>query len=313
MASYLVTGGYGFIGSHLVDALIARGDRVRVLDDMSTGRRENLPDGVDLVIGDAADLGLVQSAMAGSDGCFHLAAVASVARSNDDWLGTHHANQTASIAVFEAARHGRGGEPVPVVFASSAAVYGGNREVPFKETATPQPLSAYGADKLGSELHAAVAAHVHGVPTTGLRFFNVYGPRQDPASPYSGVVSIFAKRIAQGEPVTILGDGEQVRDFIFVADVVRYLLAAMAASPRGAAVYNVCTGRATSVNQLAASLAALARAPLRANYGPPRPGDPRTSVGDPAKAVATFGIAAETDIATGLARTRRYLMGATAD
>ena len=171
MATYLVTGGAGFIGSHLVDALLARGDGVRVLDDLSTGKRQNLPAGVELLLGDVADLALTKQAMAGCAGCFHLAAVASVQRGNEDWLGTHRSNQTGSIAVFEAARGADAGRPVPVVYASSAAVYGDNAELPLKEEAQTRPLSAYGADKLGSELHARVASLVHGVPTVGLRFF----------------------------------------------------------------------------------------------------------------------------------------------
>jgi UDP-glucose 4-epimerase len=307
MARYLVTGGCGFIGSHLVERLLAGGHELRVLDDLSTGKRENLPAGVDVVIGDVAEAGAVRAAMEGMDGCFHLAAVASVDRSREAWLETHAVNLSGTIAVFDAARHARPGGPVPVVYASSAAVYGDNPAVPLKEEAVTGPLSAYGADKLGCELHARVADGVHGVPTTGFRFFNVYGPRQDPKSFYSGVISIFAGRIARGEPIIINGDGEQVRDFIYVKDLVRYLTAAMEAPRSGAPVYNICTCRPTSVNQLAEILARLAGKPLDRSYGPARPGDIRTSIGDPSRLEAAFGMACETRLEDGLRDTLAWL------
>src|SRR6185437_16521969 len=195
MALYLVTGGAGFIGSHLTDALLKRGDQVRVLDNLSTGKWENLDSKATLIVGDIADAGTVARAMDGVDGCFHLAAVASVELGNRDWLGTHRANLTGAITIFDAARRARPDRTVPVVYASSAAVYGDNPNLPLAETAQTRPMSAYGADKLGCELHGRVAAHVHGVRTVGCRFFNVYGPRQDPGSPYSGVISIFFNRI----------------------------------------------------------------------------------------------------------------------
>jgi len=303
--TYLVTGGCGFIGSHLVDALLAAGHRVRVLDDLSTGRRENLPVEAELHQGDVADPALVARAMAGADGCFHLAAIASVERGNQDWLGTHRANLTGSITVFDAARRANPAGPVPVVYASSAAIYGDNPALPLAEDAAPRPLSAYGADKLGSEQHGLVAAQVHGVPTTGLRFFNVYGPRQDPRSPYSGVISIFRDRLRAGQPVTIFGDGEQSRDFVFVADVVRALLAAMApqAGPAQARVFNVCTGRATTIRDLATTIAAiLGRTPGIA-FAAPRAGEIRASLGDPAHAAAGLGVTATTPLREGLRQT----------
>src|SRR6201996_6028020 len=229
MSTYLVTGGAGFIGSHLCDALAGRGDTVRVLDDLSTGHRRNVPPGAHLIVGDVADPAAVDQAMEGVDGCFHLAAIASVEKGVTDWLGTHRANITGTITVFDAIR--RQGSRIPVVYASSAAVYGDATDGPIAETAPCRPLSAYGADKYGFELHARVPSHVHGIPTVGLRFFNVYGPRQDPKSPYSGVISIFCERIAGGLPIAIYGDGQQTRDFVYVADVVRALLAAMAVRP----------------------------------------------------------------------------------
>ncbi|MGE0746923.1 MAG: NAD-dependent epimerase/dehydratase family protein [Rhodospirillales bacterium] len=303
MALYLVTGGCGFIGSHLCDALAGAGHQVRILDDLSTGRRANAPAATEFRQGDVGDAAAVDAAMAGVDGCFHLAAIASVARSNEDWRGTHRANLTGAVNVFEAARRARGGAPVPVVYASSAAVYGDNPAVPLAETAATRPLTAYGADKLGCELHARVAGLVHGVPTVGLRFFNVYGPRQDPRSPYSGVISIFAARILRGEPVDVHGDGEQVRDFVYVADVVRFLVAAMAGATVEPRVYNVCTGRQTSVNALAALLGAAAGRPPVLRHGPPRAGDIRVSLGDPSAAAAGLGLTAGTLVRDGLART----------
>lgn len=300
MRTFLVTGGCGFIGSHVVDALLARGDAVRVLDDLSTGRRENLPAGVEVMVGDVADRALVGRAMAGADGCFHLAAVASVQRGNEDWLGTHSANQTGTIAVLDAARTARTGAPVPVVYASSAAIYGDNDALPLAEGAAPRPLSAYGADKLGSELHASVGWRVHGVPSVGLRFFNVYGPRQDPKSPYSGVIAIFTDLAAAGRPITVNGDGGQTRDFVFVGDVVRVLLSAMDRAEGGARVFNVCTGRTTTILDLARTVREVAGSASEIRHGPPRAADIQHSRGDPSAATAALGVAARTTLADGL-------------
>jgi UDP-glucose 4-epimerase len=302
MALFLVTGGAGFIGSHLADALLADGHDVRVLDDLSTGRRDNLDPRCELLVGDVADRALVQRAMQGASGCFHLAAIASVARSNEDWCGTHRTNLSGTVAVLDAARQ-KGG--LPVVYASSAAIYGDQGAGMVREDASPAPRTAYGADKLGSELHARVAFGVHGVPTLGCRFFNVYGPRQDPASPYSGVISIFAARIAAGQPVTVHGDGGQTRDFVYVAGVVAHLLAGMRllhAAPQ-AAVVNVCTGRPTSVAGLAQALAAVAGREARIGHGPARAGDIRASLGDPRAATALLGVAAEVALEDGLRAT----------
>src|SRR5208337_2428659 len=249
MSTFLVTGGAGFIGSHLCDALIARGDTVRVLDDLSTGHRSNLPAPATLIEGDVANPAIVALAMAGVDGCFHLAAIASVEKGITEWLGTHNANVTGTITVLDAIR--RQGTKIP-------AVYGDAATVPIAETEPRMPLSAYGADKYACELHARVASHVHGIPTVGFRFFNVYGPRQDPKSPYSGVISIFCERIAAGLPIAIFGDGQQTRDFVYVADIVRTLLAGMALRPTYAPVFNVCSGVSTSVEALAHLIAQLA-------------------------------------------------------
>ena len=301
MSLYLVTGGCGFIGSHLVEELLAQGHRVRIVDNLSTGKLGNLPverasNRCQVIIGDVTDKQTVVDAFRDVDYCFHLAAIASVQLSNEDWAGTHRANLTASINVFDAARHQR----APVVYASSAAVYGDNAETPLKEAATLRPLTAYGADKLGSELHARVASLVHSVPTTGLRFFNVYGPRQDASSPYSGVISIFSSKVEAHQPLVIYGDGEQVRDFIYVRDVVRYLLAAMQNVSITPAAYNVCTGRSITVNQLARTIMSVAGQRVQIQYQPSRKGDIRVSVGSPRLAESRLGLRAEESLASGL-------------
>lgn len=302
MALFLVTGGAGFIGSHLCDALLAAGHGVRVLDDLSTGRVVQLDPRCDFIRGDVIDPVAVRAAMDGVAGCFHLAAIASVARGNEDWRGTHLVNQTGTVTVLDAAR---AAGSVPVVYASSAAVYGHLGDAVAREDVRPGPLTAYGADKLGSELHAAVALHVHGVPSVGLRFFNVYGPRQDPHSPYSGVISIFAALVAGGRTVTVHGDGLQVRDFVYVGDVVAHLMASMRhlETNRVSAVFNVCTGRETSVLELAQTLARLQGRTARIAHGPARAGDIRRSLGDPVRAIAALGVRAETTLDDGLART----------
>jgi len=302
VALYLVTGGCGFIGSHLADALVAAGHGVRILDDLSTGKRENAPRAAEIVVGDVADAAIVRRATAGVAGCFHLAAIASVARSNEDWAGTHRVNLTGAINVFDAARAQQGG-PVPVVYVSSAAVYGDNPNVPLSEDAATRPLTAYGADKLGCELHARVAHTVHRVPVVGFRFFNIYGPRQDPRSPYSGVISIFTDRILAGRPVEVHGDGEQTRDFVYVADAVRFLIRGMAGPFGDSRVFNVCTGRATSVNALARIIGEAAGKRVELRHAAPRSGDIRVSIGDPRAAASALGIRVETAIEDGLRTT----------
>jgi UDP-glucose 4-epimerase len=299
MAEYLITGGCGFVGSHLADALLARGDGVIVLDNMSTGKRANLASEVRVIKGDVSDPGIVAQAVAGCAGVFHLAGIASVAYCNEHWREGHLTNQTGTVTVFEAAaRAGR----VPVVYTSSAAVYGDAGEGAVDEARVPRPQTPYGVDKLGSELHGRIAMGVHGLPTVGLRPFNIYGPRQDPSSAYSGVISIFNSRLAQGLPVTVFGDGLQTRDFVFVSDVVRFLLAAMARAPQAAGeVFNICTGRTTTLLALIDTLARLhGRVPV-VQHGDPRVGDIRESLGDPNRARAVLGVTAEVTLEDGLA------------
>jgi UDP-glucose 4-epimerase len=300
MSDYLVTGGAGFIGSHLVEDLLAAGHGVTVLDDLSTGKKENLPPQARLVRGSITDAALVKTLMARCDGCFHLAAIASVERCNNDWIDTHKVNMTGSITVLDAARVHK----VPVVYASSAAVYGDAAALPIAEDAQIHPLSAYGADKRGVELHAMVAHSVHGVPSVGLRFFNVYGPRQNPHSPYSGVISIFAHRLAAGQRITISGDGTQTRDFVYVGDVVQALMRAMDYLPspiwERVNIFNVCTGRETSLLQLADTLGQALHVKPQIAFGPARGGDIKRSVGDPSLLEERLGFRPHTGLAQGL-------------
>jgi len=303
MARFLVTGGAGFIGSHLVHALVAEGHAVRVLDDLSNGHRDNLPQQVELTEADVTDPAAVECALDGVDGCFHLAAIASVARSHREWLRTHQVNLTGTINVFDRARPSRRRRGVPVVYASTAAIYGNCGSFPVDEESSAAPLSAYGADKHACELHARVAGAIHGVPTVGLRFFNLYGPRQDPLSAYSGVISIFAGRLLRGEPVEIFGDGEHARDFTYISDAVSALRRAMRAATTSAFVFNVCTGEATSVRGLAQIMAALCGTDLVVHRRPPRSGDIRVSIGNPRRAAEQLGFIAQTTLTDGLAMT----------
>ena len=303
MACFLVTGGAGFMGSHLVDALLEEGHRVRVLDDLSSGHRHNLPRQIEFLHADVTDPLAVEQAFEGIDGCFHLAAIASVVRSNTEWLRTHQVNLTGTINVFDQARRQRHRREIPVIYASSAAVYGDCGSIPIAEDTAAAPLSAYGADKRACELHARVAGAVHRIPTAGLRFFNLYGPRQDPRSPYSGVISIFADRLKRGEPVEIFGDGEQVRDFTYVGDAVVALRRALSAASTEAPVFNVCTGKGTTVRALAETMAALHQTAFAAHHSPARSGEVRISLGDPRRAAEQLGFRAETALADGLAIT----------
>jgi UDP-glucose 4-epimerase len=307
MASYLVTGGCGFIGSHLADALVARGHRVRIFDDLSTGKRANAPTNAEVVVGDVADGAGVRRAMEGVDGCFHLAAIASVPKSVAAWWPTHRVNLGGTINVLEAA-HAKGGPPV--VYASSAAVYGDNPALPLGESAGLVPQSPYGADKAASELQAHAAFSVRGIPSTGLRFFNVFGPRQDPASPYSGVISIFAERLLAGEPLTVFGDGEQSRDFVFVADVVAALLLAMDRQEKSARVYNVARGEAVTLLRLVAALERVTGRKADVRHEPPRTGDVRHSVGDVRRIRESLGFAAKVGLEEGLASLLVWLQSA---
>jgi UDP-glucose 4-epimerase len=310
MKAFLVTGGCGFIGSHLADALVARGHRVRILDDLSTGKRASAPAKTEVVIGDVADLATVRRAMQGMDGCFHLAAIASVQRSVEAWLATHRVNLGGTIHVFEAAQEAGA---VPVVYASSAAVYGDNAALPLAEREMLTPLTPYGADKAACELQARAAFAVRGVPSSGMRFFNVFGPRQDPKSPYSGVISIFAENILAGRPLTIFGDGQQTRDFVFVGDVVAALLAAMERQDKSARVFNVGRGERITLLKLIAALERVTGRKAVVRHEEPRAGDIRHSQGDATQLRAGLGFAAKTSLEEGLASLMGWLQSAGAE
>jgi UDP-glucose 4-epimerase len=309
---WLVTGGCGFIGSHLVRALLDRGDSVRVVDDLSNAALNTMPDGAEIVIGDVANRELIRQAFTGVSGCFHLAALASVQGCNDSWADGLRANVAGTIEVFDAARRIDPDTPVPVVYASSAAVYGDNPIGPLREIAVACPASPYGAHKLLGELYARMAWTHHRLPTIGLRLFNVYGPGQSPKSRYSGVISIFAERITSGQDIEIFGDGRQIRDYVYVNDVVVYLCAAMTGLRSGARVFNVCTGQGTSVGELAKIIADICCGSPKFDFQPARAGDIRVSVGDPTAAVNYFGFAAETRIIEGLRQMLKGVGGATA-
>ncbi len=301
--NYLVTGGCGFIGSHLTDALIAEGHTVVILDDLSTGKEENAHPQASLIIGDTTDYATVEHAFDGIEGCFHLAAVASVEKSTTDWAKTHTVNATSAVNVFQAASRREG--KIPVVYTSSAAVYGDCRTIPISEDAKTIPLTAYGADKLSCDLHGGIAWGVHGVPNIGLRPFNVYGPRQDLGSPYSGVISIFADRIRHGLPVTIFGDGEQVRDFVYVDDAVKAFMAAMgqlqnAEEQVGHDILNLCTGRRTTINALADIIVFITGNKVSIGYAPSRKGDIRVSVGNPSKLQSCLNLSLDVGLQKGL-------------
>ncbi len=282
-----VTGGAGFIGSHTVDHLLELGCRVVVLDDFSTGRRENLAqwaadDRLEIVEVDIADgifapLAEVTRRLGPVSRIVHLAAQVSVVRSLANPLDDLRVNGGGMIQVLEYARC-QGVDKV--VLSSSAAVYGDVADLPVREQTECRPVSPYGINKRASELYLHYYATVHGVPYTALRFFNVYGPRQDPTSPYSGVISIFADRAAAGELITIYGDGEQTRDFIYVGDVARAVATVCLSDEGSGMIANLGTGQQTSINELARTILEICGSDARLRYAEARAGDIRDSVAE---------------------------------
>ena len=271
----LVTGGAGFIGSHLVERLLADGHTVRVLDNFSTGRRDNLAfakpgAALEVMAGDIRDAGDVRAAVAGMDGVFHEAALVSVPRSVEEPELSCDINAHGTAKVFDAARKAGVRR---VVFASSAAVYGDTADVPTSERTPPRPLSPYGLDKLYTEQLAAVHHALYGLEAVPLRYFNVFGPRQDPSSPSSGVISIFVTRLLARAPITIYGDGEQTRDFVYVADVVEANLRAMLGPYAGSSPLNVGGGGVTSLNALVRLLGDILGVTPAVTHAAARPGD----------------------------------------
>lgn len=301
MAEILVTGGAGFIGSHLVDALLAQGHGVRVLDNLSMGKLTNLAldnPRLRFIQGDVADAAVVDAAVAGCDAVAHLAAVASVQASVDDPVATHQSNFVGTLNVCEAMRrHG----VKRVLYASSAAVYGNNGEgQAIGEDTTKAPLTPYAADKLASEHYLDFYRRQHGLEPAIFRFFNIFGPRQDPSSPYSGVISIFTQRAQQGLPITVFGDGEQTRDFFYIGDLLALLTQALQMPQVVQGAVNVGWSQAISLNQLLAEIGELCGGLPAVEYRAARAGDIRHSRADTRRLQASYRLPAATSIGDGL-------------
>jgi UDP-glucose 4-epimerase len=298
MTKYLVTGGAGFIGSHIAEELLRRGDQVVVLDNLSYGKRENL-EGLDVefVEGDIRDLDVLKKVCAGAEVVFHEGAVASMPISVDDPVYTTAVNSTGTLNVFLAARD-QGVRRV--VYASSAAVYGEPIKTPQIETDEIKPLSPYAIHKKSNEYYGELFSHLYGLETVGLRYFNVFGPRQDPSSQYSGVISKFIELMSKGKPVTIYGDGQQTRDFVYVKDVVAANLLAADAADVSGEVFNVGTGKAVSLLDLVTDLKELLNYGLEPSFGPERPGDIKFSLSSIEKANKKLNYQPVYDLKTGL-------------
>lgn len=298
----MVTGGAGFIGSHSVEALLAAGAEVVVFDNFSSGKRGNLPEHASLrvVEGDIRDRGAVAAAVRGCTHILHLAAQVSVRASIEDPPRSAQTNIIGFAEVLDGARHHH---VERVVFASSAAVYGDPQTLPLSEESRTDPLSPYGLEKLVNEQQAALSARLFGLSTLGLRYFNIYGPRQDPASQYAGVISRFADRIISNQPLTVFGDGKQTRDFVFVKDVAQVNLAALRGASNG--FCNIGTGHTTSLLELIDTLAECVGHPAQIVFEAAQPGDIRHSAMTPARMREWFGAFEPTRLATGL----RVLLG----
>jgi UDP-glucose 4-epimerase len=302
MASYLVTGGAGFIGSHLVDALLNEGHSVIVIDNLSSGKRENLSPKAELIIGDICDRQLVLDTLTKVDGCFHLAAQLGIQIAKDQWLETNKNNLVGTIAIFDAVSElkEKQHKDIPIVYTSSCAIYGDATELPLPEDILTFPTSGYGADKLACELHGFVAAKVHGLKTVGLRLFNIYGPRQDPHAGEAALIPSLIEKIQNNQAIDIFGNGEQSRDFVHVNDVVRHFIFFMnnieKSSPN---VYNVCTGQSISVMDLIEAISKSLNRDLEVDHHPARVGDVLHSRGNPDKA-KQLGIAAKVSLEQGL-------------
>jgi len=303
---YLITGGAGFIGSHLAEKL-SPNHEVVILDDFSSGSEQNLrwaerKRNVSLITGSVTDASLVCSCAAGCDGIFHQAAIASVPASVRDPVGTHEVNCTGTVQVLEAAR--KTGTK-SVVMASSAAVYGDAPALPKTESMVPEPKSPYAIHKCTGEYYGQVYASLYGLKTVSLRYFNVYGPRQNPSSPYSGVISRFASDALQGTPLTIFGDGTQTRDFVYVADVVNANIRAMESDAQG--VFNVGTGLETDLLTLGEMILSCTGNSPAVTFEPAREGDIHRSCADIAKAESAFGFVPEYSLQKGLEETLMWI------
>jgi len=311
MASYLVTGGAGFIGSHLAEELVRRGHRVRIADSLITGKRENLAhvSGAEFLEGDLAEPAFAEQSVAGVEYVLHQAAIPSVPRSVADPIGSNRANVDAALNVLVAARDAG---VKRLVYAGSSSAYGDTPRLPKREDMPPSPLSPYALQKLVAEQYCQMFTRLYGLETVTIRYFNVFGPRQDPGSPYSGVISLFATALLEGRRPVIYGDGEQTRDFTYIANVVDGVLRASEASGVAGEVINVATGSRTSLNELLRLMNESVGTTLRPVYGPARDGDVRDSQADIEKARARLGYAPTVALDEGLSRTLAWFRAASA-
>ncbi len=303
MSTYLVTGGAGFIGSNIVGALVEKGEKVKVLDNFFSGRRENIAsflDRIELIEGDIRDRGLLAKAFAGVDFVLHQAALRSVPQSLKDPIAYNEVNVGGTLNVLMAARDAG---VKRVVFASSSSVYGNCEKFPEKETHPTAPISPYGASKMAGELYNRVFAGVFALETVSLRYFNVFGPRQDPASEYAAVIPKFILAILKDSPPTIHGDGSQSRDFTYVENVVRANLLAATTPGIGGEVFNVATSHEHSVMEIAEKVNRILNKKVRPIFGPRRQGDPLRSLADVTKAKKLMGWEPQVDFAEGLKKT----------
>jgi UDP-glucose 4-epimerase len=309
MTTVLVTGGCGFIGSYLVRALLARGDRVRVLDSLVSGDRSNLGgdlQAVELFAGDLNDVDLVTQAVKGVDLVFHQAALASVPRSIEDPLATHAACATGTLHLLHAAQQAG---VKRVVYAASSSAYG-NQPTPLKsEQDLPSPLSPYAAAKLAAEHYCHAFFHSYGLETVCLRYFNVFGPRQDPNGPYAAVVPLFARKLLAGEAPTIYGDGLQTRDFTYIDNVVQANLLAASVPAAAGLTFNAGSGQATSLLDMLARLQQILGTNLPPTFAPARIGDVRDSLADISRAREVLGYQPSVDLSEGLRRTVAAMTG----
>jgi nucleoside-diphosphate-sugar epimerase len=311
MANYLVTGGAGFIGSHLSEELVRRGHRVRVADSLITGKRSNLDHvpGVEFLEGDLADMPFAQLAVDGMDYILHQAAIPSVPRSVKDPITSNRANVDATLNVLVAARDAG---VKRLVFAGSSSAYGDTPTLPKHEAMPDSPLSPYALQKVVGEQYLQMFTKLYGLETVTIRYFNVFGPRQDPSSPYSGVISVFATALIEDRSPTIYGDGEQTRDFTYVANVVDGVLRACEASGASGEVINVATGGRISLNQLFHTMKSLVGATADPIYVETRAGDVRDSQADISKARRILGYEPTISFEEGLRRTVEWYRTATA-
>ena len=306
MRTFLVTGGAGFIGSHIAEALVRRGDRVRVLDNLSTGHRSNLDPcqgQAELIVGDLTDPAAVARAVSGVDCVFHQAALASVPRSVEAPLDTHAACVTGTLTLLDAAR--RAGVR-RLVYAASSSAYGDQPTSPKRESDLPAPISPYGAAKLAAEHYCHAFTATYGFETVALRYFNVFGPRQDPDSPYSAVIPLFLTALLSGKRPTVYGDGGQSRDFTFVANVVHGNLLAADAPGAAGRMFNVANGRSTSLLTLLQQLNQLLGTNIEPIHAPPRAGDIRESLADISAARDVLRYEPQVDFDEGLRQSIGY-------